>query len=1077
MVPGHPADISGEPIGAMCRVGVVDQVKWDFFLAHASADSGTAERLRSLLEPEATVFEDSMLHAGEEWDVVLDRHLRASAITVVLVSSHSESSHYLRSEITRAIGLARGASRRRVVPLVLEPVDVLPYGLDNSTKLQLSTNLDLAGAARRLLASLHDLHGPRREGPRETAARVEALLTDLDRVALSGGDTELLRAAIDEVGRSDALLLHLRRRGLDPRVVLPSLPGHDEAMARWSLGAAGVPGAAELPAAVRRQLRRHMVDGRTDLTAPEAAMRRELLTGRADSPDARRLATALTVALPPLRSTSTEAVLVGSAGVPAAPEVLSPLHQEALRKTRLDDRDPSFVGRDGLVADLAGRITKRLARRGCATAFVTGQLGAGVSAVAIEVAHALRDRFPGGVRHVKLNGLDKDARLDDVIAAKQVCHSLGETPIPGSELEQYHAALEGRGVLLVLDGALDAKHVVRLTPAPPTCAIIVTSRVRTQGYADQELVTHVPPLDRASSVRLLSQVHGRVDADEAALDQIARLCADLPMALRLIAAWMISHPEAITTTLASELAREKLRLEFMDDGVRPMRLAIELSYRHLDDDARRAFRFLPAVPGSAATGTDLGRGLERDPDLTQLTLYRLVDRNVAGYEEQADRHTPMFRLFELVRLYALDRLEKEESPEAVARFRRLLVTRLLDKVHTGGELDPALRLDPTPLTAARDLAEREKWFGLAAGLTDGLRVLHTAEADEEAAHHDRRRAAELRDRDGDPEGAVRAYLELARGLDGTEAEEILTLVERIAERAGLPGLIGEVAFETAKHREARSDLAGALAAGERAVTALTTAGRRASAVPVGINNTVLALRLCDRAAARRWAERTRTLVDHRTPVPLRADIAYEHARASDDATALAYWREAVRLYREVDNLGNAGLAAYYGGWTAMRRSSPAEAAELFLTAADLQRRAGDVDREVWALIALTATYAEVGQYAHARDVLTGLLGKVPADRVWHPGVVTELQLRVAVLGYLDDGMAPAPVQVPAVTSDKAPDSGARLAKVSAALRRPETAKDVLREFAESSMVYSPPPHQPWIHKNLGEELPDRPQLE
>jgi hypothetical protein len=781
---------------------------------------------------------------------------------------------------------------------------------------------------------------------------------------------------------------------------------------------------------------------------------------------------------------SERAAVVGDRNVPVVPEDFPLLHQAAIGMTSLREREPSFVGRDRLVADLADRIIKRHERRGSATAFVTGQLGAGVSTVAIEVARALRDRFPGGVRYVDLRGLDEQARRDDVDAAKLVCHSFGEMPVPGSEMERYRATLDGRGILLVLDNALHAKHVVRLTPAPPTCVIIVTSRNRTQGYADRDLVRHVPPLDRATSVRLLCAVRGGADADEAALDEIARSCADLPMALRLISTWMTNHPETSAANVARQLASEKARLAYLDDGVLPMRLAIELSYRHLDNNARQAFRFLPAVPGSAATGTDLGRGLELDPDLTQLTLYRLVDRSVATCKEQVG--TPVFRLFELVRLYALERLAEEESPEMVARFRRLLVTHLREEVHSGQEPDPVLRLDPTPLTAARDLAEREEWFDLAADLTDGLRGLHEAEADHAAVRRDRRRAAELRDRNGDSEGAVRAYLELARGLDGTEAEETFALAEQIAKRAGLLTLVGEVAFETAKHREARSDLAGALAAGERAVTAFTAAGKRATAVPVGINNTGLALRLNDQATALRWAKRTRTLVDHRTPIRLRASLAYEHARASDDATALAHWREAVRLYQEMDYLGNAGVAAYWGAWTAMRRSSPAEAAELFLTAADLQRRAGNVDREVWALIGLTAAYAEVGQHAQARDVLIGLHERVAAHRVWHPGVLTELALRTAVLGYLADGVAPAPVPVPAVASKEAPDAAARLAKVSAALakvssslcrpRATRAAEDILRKFAESPMVYEPPPYPPWIHKDLGKELPDQPQL-
>jgi hypothetical protein len=75
------------------------------------------------------------------------------------------------------------------------------------------------------------------------------------------------------------------------------------------------------------------------------------------------------------------------------------------------------------------------------------------------------------------------------------------------------------------------------------------------------------------------------------------------------------------------------------------------------------------------------------------------------------------------------------------------------------------------------------------------------------------------------------------------------------------------------------------------------------------------------------------------------------------------------------------------------------------------------------------------------------------------------------------------VPVPAVAPKEAPDAATRLAEVSAALakvssslRRPRAAEDVLRKFAESPMVYEPPPNPPWIHEDLGKELPDQPQL-
>ena len=1044
-------------------------MEWDFFLAHAGADSPTAERLRSLLEPHATVFEDSMLRAGEEWDLVLDRHLRASMITVVLVSRRTENAVYLREEIARAISLARADSRRRVVPLVLEQVDALPYGLELRTPVRLGDGLDLAGAADRLVRELHDSRLPRSEGPHVVAAQLGPLLRQLDLDALRGVASESLAAAVAEVGESDALWLHLARRGLDARVLLPSLPGHDEAAARWALGADAVPGARDLPAAVRRQLVRRLADDRTDLDAASVRLRREVLSGRAGTPDARRLASALVAALPPPRSASTEAVLASrraSAGLPVA---LTSLHRTALGMTALPPREPALVGRAALVADLAERVTSRLARHGRATALLTGRLGAGVSAVAVEAAHVLADRFPGGVRYVDLQGLDAKRAAADV--AKLVCHSLGVTPEPGAEAAHLRTALDGRGLLLVLDNALDAKHVAPLVPAPPGCAVIVTSRNRTQSYAD--VVAHVPPLDRAASVELLADV--RPGAPGEALDRIATACADLPMALRLIAAWMTNHPETGAEGVARLLARERTRLAFLDDDVLPMRLAIELSYRHLDDDGRTAFRYLPAAPGSAATAEDLGRGLDRDADLTRLTLYRLVDRGVAGYEEPADPPDPVFRLFELVRLYALERLAQEEPPDAVARFRRRLLTRLRDDLRAGAAADLALRLDPAPLVAARDLAEREEWFDLAGDLTDGLRTVHEAESDTESADRDREHAARLRARGGNAEAAAREYLDLARTRGGRAAEDAFASAERVATDAGLWQLVGQIAHELAVHREARSDLAGALEAGDRAVTALRTAGKSATALPVAINNSRLAIRLADLATARRWVAVAHTLTDARTPAGLRADVAYEHARASPGPGATALWRTAAELYEKDRNYGNAGLAAFSGAREARDQGAGAEAAELFSAAAHLHRRAGDADRAVQATVELAAAHADVGDHAHARDLLVALDDL--RTETWHPGVDAEVGLRIAVLSYLSDGSLPSWERLPSVPDDDDDDDhlSGRLDAIVDALREPEFRKDVLRRFAESPMLYAPPAHEPWLH-GLGQEPSDRGEL-
>jgi hypothetical protein len=1044
-------------------------VVWDFFLAHGSADDATAATLRALLEPEATVFEDSMLHAGEEWAAALDWHLRSATIIVVLLSAESVTSPYLQEEIARATELVRRDPGRRVAPVCLEPMESVPYGLAIRNPLWLSADLDLAGAAAKLLESLRDLRRPRLVGPAEAAVSIKAFLAALDRDALQGGDNEILRASLDEVGRPAALVLHLKKRGLDRRLVLPSLPDHAEAMARWLTDAEHVPGAAEFPAIVRRHVRQRLDDGTAGLDRSSAAVLREQLTGAARTGP---LTNALTKALPPLRTTSTEAVLVTRHST--TPDVFdtapqTPVQLYAAQQTTLKPSDPPVVGRAELVADLATRITGTLAKRGAATAFVTGQLGAGVSTVAIETAHALAGEFPGGVLYVDLRGMNEAARRDKADVARLLCYALGGTPTPGNETRDYRTTLAGRDVLVVLDNAFDGEHVADLVPAPPSCAVIVTSRDRTQGFANPELVTHVPALDRAASVRLLSELSGRSDP---ALDQIAEACADLPMALRLISMWMTNHPEISVRSVARQVASEKSRLAYLEHGLVPMRLAIELSYRHLDDAARKAFRFLPAVPGSAATAEDLGRGLELAPDVTEPILYRLVDRSVASCEELPDAYLPLFRLFELVRLYALELLEKEEPADVVARFRQLLITRLRDEVAASGGQDPALRLDPTPIVAARDLAEREQWLDLAADLTDGLRTVHEAESDTDAAQHDRQHAARLRRRgEEDHAEAARVYLAAARDLDGDEAEDTFRLAEEAALRSGDAGLIGEVGFELAKHRQARENPAGALAAGEQAVDWFTKAGRRVAAVTVGVNNSRLAQDLNDSVTARQSITRARLFVDHRTPLPLRADVAWEQARVAEDP--LPHWREAMTLHEQNNNHANAGLAAYFGGRAALNRSSTAEAAELFLAATHLQRKAGDVDREVWAVVGLSAAYASAGQYERARDLLTEPTARFPQSDLWHPtGVLAELTLRAAVLASLTGDVVPAMPQLPEDPADKA----ARLTEIATALRRPRRTRPQLEAFVTSLMVFEPPGHGTWIHGELGAELPDRPQL-
>ena len=152
--------------------------KFDFFIAHAGADREQAEALYDLLAPRCRVFFDSRcLLLGDDWDSALAQAQRDSAVTVVLISSHTEKAYYQREEIAAAIAMARlDSERHRVVPVYLDPAaetgTEVPYGLRLKHGLFVSTSGHLSGVAESLLDLLRRLQEI--EGKQPSLATVES---------------------------------------------------------------------------------------------------------------------------------------------------------------------------------------------------------------------------------------------------------------------------------------------------------------------------------------------------------------------------------------------------------------------------------------------------------------------------------------------------------------------------------------------------------------------------------------------------------------------------------------------------------------------------------------------------------------------------------------------------------------------------------------------------------------------------------------------------------------------------------------------------------------------------------------
>src|SRR5258708_7319397 len=187
----------------------------------------------------------------------------------------------------------------------------------------------------------------------------------------------------------------------------------------------------------------------------------------------------------------------------------------------------------GLMATAAGSTQAALP-----IVCVSGQGGAGKSALAIHVAHRVGGHFPDGQLYTDLRGADASAQDPaDVLAG-----FLRELGVDGYDIPEgmderarmYRAQLAGQRVLVVLDDAADQAQVRPLLPGSAGCPVLVTSRSRLAALPGSHGVSlgALPP-DQATA--MLAAIIGadRAAAEPEAAAEIARLCGHLPLALRI----------------------------------------------------------------------------------------------------------------------------------------------------------------------------------------------------------------------------------------------------------------------------------------------------------------------------------------------------------------------------------------------------------------------------------------------------------------------------------------------------------------------------------------------------------------
>ncbi|QKW13701.1 BTAD domain-containing putative transcriptional regulator [Verrucosispora sp. NA02020] len=273
---------------------------------------------------------------------------------------------------------------------------------------------------------------------------------------------------------------------------------------------------------------------------------------------------------------------------------------------------PHFTGRQDSLRRALALIHGRTAAGALRIVVIEGIPGVGKTSLATHLGYRLADEFPDGQLYADLRGLDPDAALPPGEVLQAFLHALGVRgpDIPTSDLARsglYRSVLAERRVLIVLDNVRDADQVRPLLPGAPGSLVLVTSRYCLAGLAATHgahvLALDVLPDDEARELVVSRVGSTHALADRKALDEIVDRCAGLPLALAVVAARALAHPEQRLSAVAAELrdAQGGLDVFGIEDSDSDLRAIFSWSYRGLSPSAARLFRLLALHPGPDVT--------------------------------------------------------------------------------------------------------------------------------------------------------------------------------------------------------------------------------------------------------------------------------------------------------------------------------------------------------------------------------------------------------------------------------------------------------------------------------------------
>lgn len=372
---------------------------------------------------------------------------------------------------------------------------------------------------------------------------------------------------------------------------------------------------------------------------------------------------------------------------------------------------------------------------------ISGAPGIGKTTVAIEILE--RGGRTSGHHNVFL-GLDgfSSSPLTPLQVMTAMLRQLpGAEQKPPADLGEararWRAAVDIAPVTVLLD---NVANEAQIRPILSICAgdvVVVTSRRSLAGLEGVRRL-RLGPLRRQESISFLRRLIPQAVTDDDALGEVAGLCDDIPLALRVVGNRIASRPAWTVDDLLGRMRTSEDRLRLLVAGDLAVETAISLSYDELDPRTAALFRWISLIDGRTF-GAHLAAAAVRSADLAEVES-RLDDLTDLGMLEA--RGGDRYRLHDLMRLFGRSKLRMTVGPDEIARRRDHVRSWLLGSLERAGAWYEPMR-EPTALgrtgrgfvsaeaAAAWIRAEVEHWWPAyteAAELGDDAVVCDVADA-------------------------------------------------------------------------------------------------------------------------------------------------------------------------------------------------------------------------------------------------------------------------------------------------------------------------------------------------------------